>query len=202
MFATPFHKSFAMSTLRSRNQACGTAFRAFFLRRLGWTTSLRTPPDEASTPSRSWIGRSHSALPRERRTASRSVRVTQVLHSRSASQPTLLARVARNSVSRAHGTSSPASYHPCCKKPRPRPSSSAVIAEGGRPNHRCGTPARVGFLSGGRCSFAAGPRRSGNTSGLEAASHVGLDDMVGARGRAVSKKCGLLPPLSTSTIAA
>ncbi len=29
MFATPFHKSFAMSTLRPRNQACGTAFRAF-----------------------------------------------------------------------------------------------------------------------------------------------------------------------------
>ncbi len=57
MFATPFHRSFAMSTLRSWNQACGTAFRAFSLRRLGWTTSLRTPPGEASTPSRSWIAR-------------------------------------------------------------------------------------------------------------------------------------------------
>ncbi len=51
MFATPFHKSFAISTLRSRNQACGTAFGAFFLRRLGWTARLRTPPGEASTPS-------------------------------------------------------------------------------------------------------------------------------------------------------
>ncbi len=165
--ATPFHKSFAMITLRSWNQACGAAFRAFFLCRLGWTTSLRTPPGEASTPSRSWIarcqdsacvalracsmrpsawrktavtrcwparrrrsvvqlavspparrrcrstgtswqastdrhrrpalraglrwwiGRGPSALPRERRTASRSVRVTQVRHSRPASQPTL-----------------------------------------------------------------------------------------------------------------
>ncbi len=46
-----------MITLWSWNQACGTAFRAFFLRRLGWTTSLRTPPGEASTPSRSWIAR-------------------------------------------------------------------------------------------------------------------------------------------------
>ena len=46
-----------MITLRSRNQACGTAFRAFSLRRLGWTTSLPTPPGEASTPSRSWIAR-------------------------------------------------------------------------------------------------------------------------------------------------
>ncbi len=46
-----------MSTLRLWNQACGTAFRACFLRRLGWTTSLRTPPGEASTPSRSWIAR-------------------------------------------------------------------------------------------------------------------------------------------------
>ena len=110
-FATPFHQSFAMSTLRSSNQACGTAVRAFSFRRLGWTTSLRTPPGEASTPSRSWIarcqdsacvalraglwwwiGRGPSALLRERRTASRSVRVTQVRHSRSASQPTLLVR--------------------------------------------------------------------------------------------------------------
>ncbi len=57
LFATPLHESFAMSTLRSRNQACGTALRAFSLRRLGWTTSLRTPPGEASTPSRSWIAR-------------------------------------------------------------------------------------------------------------------------------------------------
>ena len=57
MFASPFHQSFAMITLRSRNQACGTAFRAFSLRRLGWTTSLRAPPGEASTPSRSWIAR-------------------------------------------------------------------------------------------------------------------------------------------------
>ncbi len=46
-----------MSTLRPRNQACGTALRACSLRRLGWTTSLRTPPGEASTPSRSWIAR-------------------------------------------------------------------------------------------------------------------------------------------------
>ncbi len=29
LFATPLHESFAMSTLRPRNQACGTAFRAF-----------------------------------------------------------------------------------------------------------------------------------------------------------------------------
>ena len=40
-----------MSTLQPRNQACGTAFRACFLRRLGWTTSLRTPPGEASSPA-------------------------------------------------------------------------------------------------------------------------------------------------------
>ena len=46
-----------MSTLRPRNQACGTALRACSLRRLGWTTSLRTPPGEASTSSRSWIAR-------------------------------------------------------------------------------------------------------------------------------------------------
>ncbi len=57
LFATPLHESFAMSTLRPRNQACGTALRACSLRRLGWTTSLRTPPGEASTPSRSWIAR-------------------------------------------------------------------------------------------------------------------------------------------------
>ncbi len=63
MFATPFHKSFAMSTLRSPNQACGTAFRALLLGSIRETCALGCQGGGQASPRRGLAGQTDLLMP-------------------------------------------------------------------------------------------------------------------------------------------
>ncbi len=146
-----------MSTLRSRNQACGTALRACSLRRLGWTTSLRTPPGEASTPSRSWIARCQDSAC----VALRAGSMRPSAWRKTAVTRRWPARRRRSVVQRA--VSPPARRR--CAGPRPRP-------RGSRPRTRGSAGGGRGCARRGRTAPAS-PRAAGGSGGRGCAGCAG-----------------------------